>query len=334
LVELLVVIAIIGILIALLLPAVQAAREAARRSQCANNLKQITLATLLFNDTYKFLPPGSGAGRPDQLPPAGQIMVGMISNGNFPNPDARGFRWRDPSIGNLPWGHFSWAAYILPYMEQEQLYEMIDLEIPAYAEVIPENVSSGKGALQDRRPQVLYLQNRVPAISQPSTFVCPSAHRAPMAPPRDGSPQRQKDYSMSAGPHVCCPERNQNGHEGMGFVGSKLRLNDVLDGTSNTLYFIEHSHFGNHSWTEYDAGSNQFLWVHHTSQGYVNTNFPPNPTLLNFNARGAHCDHPNGVQATMVDGHLRWISDHISLRVFNAMGTRRGGESVQTAQHY
>jgi hypothetical protein len=280
---------------------------------------------LLFNDTYKRLPPGSGAGRPGETPPAGQIVLGMTANANF----APG--WRDPLRTCCPWGHFGWPVYILPYMEHQSLYESMDLNVPAYAEIIPENGSSGTGPLQNRGPAG-NTANRAASFSMPSTFVCPSAHRVPRSDLRDGSPQTQKDYSMSAGPHSCCPERTQANQVGMGFVGSKLTLDDVLDGTSNTLYFIEHAHFGNHSWTEYDAGSNQFFWVHHTSQGYVNTNFPPNPTLTSFNARGAHSDHPNGIQAAMVDGHLRWVSDHISLTVFNAMGTRKGGEALQTAQ--
>ena len=258
-------------------------------------------------------------------------MVGMIANGNFPN--SAGNNWRDPTIGNIPWGHFSWAAYILPYMEQEALYESLNLNLPAYAEIIPENQNNGNGPLVNRGPAG-DLANRPASFQQPSTFVCPSAHRVTSAANRDGSPTTQKDYSMNAGPHSCCPERTQANQLGMGFVGSKLNLHDVLDGTSNTLYFIEHAHFGNHSWTEYNAGSNQFLWVHHTSQGYVNTDFVPNPTLLAFNARGPHSDHPNGVQSTFVDGHLRWISDHISTGVLTAMGTRKGGESTQTAQGF
>ena len=95
LVELLVVIAIIGILIALLLPAVQAAREAARRSQCTNNLKQIGLALHMHHDRDKYFPPGHYAN------PAGSVSC---ANGN----------------------EATWFTYILPFLEQSAAYDQID----------------------------------------------------------------------------------------------------------------------------------------------------------------------------------------------------------------
>jgi prepilin-type N-terminal cleavage/methylation domain-containing protein len=94
LVELLVVIAIIGVLVALLLPAVQAAREAARRSQCSNNLKQMGIAVHNFHDTRLYLPPG---GAVDQTP-----------YGTHPTGAA--------------WGS-SWFVYILPFIEQNTVHD-------------------------------------------------------------------------------------------------------------------------------------------------------------------------------------------------------------------
>lgn len=102
LVELLVVIAIIGILIALLLPAVQAAREAARRSQCSNNLKQFGLAMHNYHDTHRVFCPGS-LGDPSWT-------------GNY----------------SLPDGDISWPAFLLPFLEQKPLQDRIDFSKRAW----------------------------------------------------------------------------------------------------------------------------------------------------------------------------------------------------------
>jgi prepilin-type N-terminal cleavage/methylation domain-containing protein len=97
LVELLVVIAIIGVLVALLLPAVQAAREAARRSSCSNNLKQVALALHNHHDVYNRFPPGAGN---DQQPFGTQNTINTSAQ----------------------WGS-SWMVYILPYLEQSTVYD-------------------------------------------------------------------------------------------------------------------------------------------------------------------------------------------------------------------
>jgi prepilin-type N-terminal cleavage/methylation domain-containing protein len=114
LVELLVVIAIIGVLVALLLPAVQSAREAARRLQCSNKLKQLGLAFHNYHDTLKVFPP--------------QVLS------------------RAASTGGRPWG---WGLLILPYIEQQSLREAFtvntDLPIP-----IADTLISGRLLLQDR----------------------------------------------------------------------------------------------------------------------------------------------------------------------------------------
>src|SRR5688572_27645245 len=95
LVELLVVIAIIGILVALLLPAVQAAREAARRMQCGNNLKQIGISIHNYHDTYKSFPSG--------------WICPSVATGAM-------------AVDQESWG---WSSLILPFMEQQALHDQL-----------------------------------------------------------------------------------------------------------------------------------------------------------------------------------------------------------------
>jgi prepilin-type N-terminal cleavage/methylation domain-containing protein/prepilin-type processing-associated H-X9-DG protein len=111
LVELLVVIAIIGILVALLLPAVQAAREAARRMQCNNRMKQIGLALHNYHDTHKTFPPAAILGNPGR--PAYERA------GQLPGPY-----------------HHTWTTFILPFLEQQPLYDQVDFRLPAWGQPI------------------------------------------------------------------------------------------------------------------------------------------------------------------------------------------------------
>src|ERR1700733_7853871 len=102
LIELLVVIAIIAILIGLLVPAVQKVREAAARAQCQNNLKQIGLASLNYESTYKNLPPGGNLS-----PQSVNVNPGAVSAPP----------WAGPYTGCL--------AYLLPYIEQQNVYNLL-----------------------------------------------------------------------------------------------------------------------------------------------------------------------------------------------------------------
>lgn len=140
LVELLVVIAIIGILVALLLPAIQAAREAARRTQCTNNLKQMALAMHGYSDSH------------------GRMCMGnsFFGPGGHPRYDA------DRSYG--------WPAFLLPYLEQRALYDQIDFNVSPYVSEQADNYYNQYGPSSN-------TTNKLVCESMPSVFVCPSATR-------------------------------------------------------------------------------------------------------------------------------------------------------------
>lgn len=294
LIELLVVIAIIAVLIALLLPAVQQAREAARRSQCANNLHQLVTAMHNYESGFTCFPPGS--------------IGPMLGDSNFAAP------WADPSVGGCcPWGHFSWAAMILPQLDGTNVYNIIDFTVPAYAYSIVEN-GTQRGPAGDPK-------NKLAATSMPPVFVCPSTPRVQPA-------NQNKDYGINGGTGTCCPERAQNGMNGIAFVNSRIRMGDIVDGTSSTLMFAELAHTTNHSWLDRNTGSNPFLFVHHPSEGYVDATAQDIPDNHSYNNRAAESHHVGGVQAVFADGHLKFISDNIDTNTYIKLYSRNGGEVI------
>jgi prepilin-type N-terminal cleavage/methylation domain-containing protein len=320
LIELLVVIAIIAILIGLLVPAVQKVRDAAANTQCRNNLKQLALAAHAYHDTYKRFMPGNGI-------PAGQTP-----------PTFTGI-WSDPRFNGLPWGTFSWAAYILPYVEGSNVFRAINFNYPAFTPYFEEYGAAPRTPLKGLYNAGVVapgagtngygdLTNQLAATSMPPVFVCPAA-------PRGRPENEQKDYGINGGIQSkgCCAERSTtHSSEGMAWLGSQVRMTDVSDGTSNTFLFFDLMNYAYHGRMDYGFGSNPFLFVNEAGQGYVigSTNgtvagaWLPNDETDNH--RGPESMHTGGVFAAMADGHVTWVANSVTPAVYLAAFTRNGGE--------
>lgn len=301
LVELLVVIAIIGILVALLLPAIQAAREAARRTQCLNNLKQIGLAFQLHADSLGIYPTGGF-----------QQWGKRSTDKSRPREKRFGDRGSPLVAPNQNWG---WAYQILPYIEQQALWaakvdDILPVPVPAY--FCPTRGSSRVYEVLETsmRAMIDYAGNAGSSDLGTTTY-------AQMGDGSDGV--------------VIRVTLGKTGNPYDNFSPPVVPGRQIEDGLSNTLMVAEKNlnvgiidRQGND-----DAGFTEG-WDHDTIRwGYFQptpdfldpSSEPPVPVLSSFGS-----SHPGAFNAVFCDGSVRSIIHDVDLQVFMLVCSRDDGE--------
>jgi prepilin-type N-terminal cleavage/methylation domain-containing protein len=316
LVELLVVIAIIGVLVALLLPAVQAAREAARRSSCLNNMKQLGLGMHNHHDVLNRFPPGCAN---DKQP------FGTSANGGG-------------------WGS-SWKVYILPYIEQSNIYDrwIFDGNSSGYTH------STNMPLVN----QVKIKVYRCPSSVIPDTYA--TSYNA-------GSIQMMTSYTGIAGAYSATAPFNNVGSGGYGytaqdgclFANSSQNMSALTDGTSNTIMVGEQSDHlrdsnnqpilgsfsaitsqGPHGWTMGAGNANK-------GKDYTDRHFNCTTVQYSINQRGLpnsggtgdnmgnnlplSSRHSGGCIVTVADGSSRFLAQTTAINVLLAFSGGQDGQ--------
>jgi prepilin-type N-terminal cleavage/methylation domain-containing protein len=332
LVELLVVIAIIGVLVALLLPAVQAAREAARRMQCANNCKQIALALLNYEDSKGSLPGGSS------------------------------YDWWGPP-GSTKNDYTRWTTSAMPFMELQnvavqfdhkvrfgtgrnaQLAETITVPVficpsdPQASSPILDNRITTSGDNPPRSQGLWYKTSMGPTIPDRCLFVPPTL-----------TPLEQAQYCMGTDygstlkdangaivtrfPSRCftqkiCPDMDHcTGVMCRSLIGIELR--QISDGASNTILLGEtlpaQSKYNCLFCENFNIGSTSIRLNNMVSD--ILESGENDPNVNHAESGGFKSLHPGGVHLTLVDGSVHFVSEAVSEEIVRAYGSKAAAEST------
>jgi prepilin-type processing-associated H-X9-DG protein/prepilin-type N-terminal cleavage/methylation domain-containing protein len=309
LIELLVVIAIIAILIGLLLPAVQKVREAAARTQCQNNLKQIGLAAHNYHDTYQFFP-ASG--------------------------------WTKAGTGNPAGKWHSWRSAILPYAEQDNLRRLFDLNFHWWEGA---NVDAASYPVKMYEcPSVPTRVSITSAVAKPSP---PPGRPAltfakPLAPTDYEAIQGVQHGSIN--PHLPAPLYDSGNRFGVMHRDSKNTMTAISDGTSNTIMVVEcgarplvyrgrtaNSALTNDQGIGWVDNEGPFSLDGAPADGSAEGCGPAGGCTKALNARNdnePYSFHSGGANMLFADGHVQFVRDAVPLVTFAALVTRAAGEVV------
>ncbi|MES2793464.1 MAG: DUF1559 domain-containing protein [Planctomycetota bacterium] len=288
LIELLVVIAIIAVLIALLLPAVQQAREAARRSQCRNNLKQMGLAMHNYLDVCSRFPPGT------------ILQATGTTDGN--------------------WG---WGSYILPYVDQGPLYNLLSVGNVTMNQAIAD--TSANGRLQSmQKPLAIF---RCPSDTGPALNTAHLVHGVSLALSNYVASNASRSLRSEPGPPSSTGAISAS--NGIFHANDCVRISEVTDGTSNTIAIGERTWqlrgapvkagvvFGMQSILE-ATGANDSGLLQIMGCGYVLMNSSTSTSGATNYQRNFSSQHVGGAHFLMTDGAVRFISENTDHNIATA----------------
>ena len=329
LVELLVVLAVIGVLVALLLPAVQSAREAARRTRCVNNLKQLGVAVHNFESARGRLPTGADS---KPYPPQGS---------NFPQ---NFFRW-------------STFAHLAPFFEEAAAHESLDLNVPLYLNTSAQIAATNQAGVALVLPALLCpsdLMERVAVDFGPTNYASCTGDGIDGGTPFNtngifhiNSTQRMKDITDGASKTVAMSESTLGtGPTGVGgpiapsdqptmygwrMLPPAIGLTDAACAAPISYNVDKRRGF---AWVNGEYRSalyNHYLTPNSTNMDCIGSRLSIDPVdaLSAFGWRAARSKHSGGVNTLFADGSVQWASDEIDSTIWKALSTRAEGEQAE-----
>jgi prepilin-type N-terminal cleavage/methylation domain-containing protein/prepilin-type processing-associated H-X9-DG protein len=323
LVELLVVVAIIGVLTAVLLPAVQTVRETARRTSCTNNLRQIALANANHETARGRFPIGSESRQWSERP-------------DFPH---QFFRW-------------SLLAHLAPFYEEQSLLEGLDLTVPLYVGLTPDAIATqNKPIVKLTVPIFLCPSDRMKAVSElfgPTNYAGCAGSGAGGGSPFDtdglfgiNSQTRLKDIRDGLSKTVAFSEsvlgdgaiasRTATGIDaatGYGFVF----VTPLTDAACSRPFYYNFTDLRGFSWANGEYRTTLYNHMRRPNDpamdclAAVMTTADLAKMYAGYGWRAARSRHPGGVNVLMADGAAQFIEDGVEPAVWQAISTRAGGE--------